>query len=247
MARKYSVRRSKYPKGNTEDVKKLVTTLTVLVVTSLLVLFIGIPLVAKMGGLISKFFQGNQPTSSIKKDTVAPQAPYLDNLPQGTNEQVIKVKGLAEPGSKVTLILNDERTKDILADGEGSFEFEYVALKTGENTITVTATDDQGNESDPAQEVKIVLKKGAPALEIETPLENQIISELDNPIKVSGKTDLHSRVYVNDTLAVVDNEGHFEKYLVLRNDGVNIIKLKAVDIAGNVLEKEIKVVFNRTN
>ncbi|MFH1694147.1 MAG: Ig-like domain-containing protein [Patescibacteria group bacterium] len=247
MPRKYNPQRKRYPKKSQQDVKKLVTTLAILVVTSLLVLFVGIPAIAKMGGLISKFFQGDNAAIGIKKDTLAPQAPYVDSLPLGTNEPVIKVKGLAEPGSKVTLILNGERSKDVLADGEGSFEFEYVALKSGENTITVTATDDSNNESDPSSEMKITLKKDAPLLEVGAPLENQILSELDNPIKVSGKTDQHTKVYVNDTLAIVDGDGHFEKYLVLRDEGVNTIKLKAVDIAGNVLEKEIKIVFNRTD
>jgi len=128
MPRQYNPQRKRYPKRSQPEVKKLITTFGILIATSLLVLFVGIPLIAKMGGFIAKIFQGDEPIINTKKDTIAPQAPYLESLPQGTNEPVIKVKGLAEPGSKVTLILNGKRSKDVLADGEGSFEFEYVAF-----------------------------------------------------------------------------------------------------------------------
>lgn len=247
MPQKYSPQRRRYQAKADADLRKLIKTLVILIGTCVFVLFVGIPLVAKMGGVISKFFQGNNSVIATNKDSIAPQPPYIESLPQGTNQQAVNIKGLAEPGSKVTLIFNKERSKEVLADGGGGYEFESITLKEGENTITVTATDDAGNESEPSQETKIVYKMNAPKLEIAEPLENQILTELDNPVKIAGKTDQHTRVYVNETLSIVDSEGNYEKYLVLKDEGVNVIKLKAVDIAGNITEKELKVVFNRTD
>jgi hypothetical protein len=232
-------------KQESEEYRKLVITLGVLVLSAVLVFFIGVPFLAKMGGFLSKLFQGDASIPIGKQDTIAPRPPYIDNLPNGVKDKVIEVSGLTEPGSTVALILNDERSKEILADGEGGFTFEYVPLKAGENTITVTAKDDAGNESDPAQEIKIIYKSSAPKLDVQTPTENQIFKETDNPIRVAGQTDPQTKVYVDETLAIVDTEGNFEKYLVLRDEGSVTIKFKAIDIAGNISEEEVKVLFQK--
>lgn len=241
----YRYQKIKGKKVNQDEYRKLAVTAGILVISIVLVFFVGIPFLAKMGGFLSKLFQGDVITTNGKQDNLAPSAPYIESLPEGTKEKSVEIKGLAESGSKVTLILNGERLKESLADGEGKFTFDNVALKEGENKITAVAKDDAGNESDPASEVTVTYKNSAPSLEIITPSENQLFKDVENPIRVSGKTDSGAKVYVNDTLAIVDSSGNFEKYLVLRDEGENIIKLKSLDIAGNTTEKEVKVVFRK--
>ena len=62
-------------------------------------------------------------------------------------------------------------------------------------------------------------------------------------VKVLGKTDPGVRVTVNGFWAVIDENNNFSYNLPLQN-GENMIKIEAIDQAGNKTEKEIKVTYS---
>ncbi len=59
---------------------------------------------------------------------------------------------------------------------------------------------------------------------------------------VSGETEPHAKVYLNDRLIVVDEAGQFSTTYYL-NEGENVLRFVAIDQAGNQGELEIKVKF----
>jgi len=63
-------------------------------------------------------------------------------------------------------------------------------------------------------------------------------------IKVKGNTDKETYIHINDIPVVVDANGAFETSVRLK-DGDNQINATAVDIAGNIETKTLKVIYQK--
>jgi hypothetical protein len=86
-------------------------------------------------------------------DTVAPGEPQvlepqdrvrLTSLP-------LTVRGVAEPGSTVTVSVDDQKQGTVLADAEGHWSLSVAELKDGDHTVSATATDAAVNISASSQ------------------------------------------------------------------------------------------------
>jgi parallel beta-helix repeat protein len=77
---------------------------------------------------------------SIILDTVAPDAPEVDAIPELTNVVELTVSGTVEPLTTVTVTLNDEEVLVLETDDEGDFEV-TIDLEEGVNQIVAFATD----------------------------------------------------------------------------------------------------------
>ena len=91
----------------------------------------------------------SNPTSVTVADTTAPTAPSINDIHHGDTQ----ISGTAEPGSTVTVTFPDGTTATGTADDQGHYLIDVpsnVNLKPGD-TITVTATDEDGNTSDSAE------------------------------------------------------------------------------------------------
>ncbi|UCC92436.1 MAG: right-handed parallel beta-helix repeat-containing protein [Thermoplasmata archaeon] len=77
---------------------------------------------------------------SIILDTVAPDAPELEDLPELTNVVEHTITGTVEPLTTVTVLLNEEEVLLLATDDSGEFEV-TIELEEGENTIVAFATD----------------------------------------------------------------------------------------------------------
>ena len=118
-------------------------------------------------------------------DTVAPIAPTVTSPQPGAllKDSTPEVTGVAEPGSTVTV--KDKETGDTLctavADVNGNYRCTpETALDEGPTTLSVTATDDSGNESLPT-EVPITVDSVAPAAPVITTANKNQISGTTEP------------------------------------------------------------------
>ncbi len=91
----------------------------------------------------------SNPTSVTVADTTAPTTPTINDIHHGDTQ----ISGHAEPGSTVTVTFPDGTTATGTADDQGNYIIDVpsnVNLKPGD-TVTVTATDKDGNTSDLAE------------------------------------------------------------------------------------------------
>ena len=204
---------------------------------------VGVPFLVNL----SFFVSGNQNDSmsnSNKTTFVAP--PYLNSTYDATNSATLKnVSGNALKDHTVNLYVNDEMIDKASVRDDGTFIFENIKLKSGENTIKTKAIRKDEKESNFSNILTIAYKNSAPKLTIDTPGDNQSFSNKDeNPIKVAGKTDSGVKVTVNDFWAVVDSDGNYLYQLKLQN-GDNKIMIIATDPAGNTSKTERTVKYSQ--
>ncbi|PTI27336.1 hypothetical protein BU072_13140, partial [Mammaliicoccus vitulinus] len=93
----------------------------------------------------------SEPATTVVTDTTAPTVPTVN--PVTSNDKTIT--GKAEPGSTVTVTFPDGSTSTGKADQDGNYVIDIPANEDlkGEETLPVTATDKDGNESEPASTV----------------------------------------------------------------------------------------------
>jgi len=150
-------------------------------------------------------------------DTTAPEPPVItdvdgDDATDGetlTNNPTPPISGTAEPGTTVDVtITNPDGTETVYEDvpvtdddGDGVGEWTVTPdqpLQEGDSEVTVTATDDAGNTSEPSAPVVITLDTTAPdAPVIETPADGSTIG--DNTPTISGTADPGTTVDVTVT------------------------------------------------
>lgn len=199
---------------------------TVLVVGLLVAgYFIGVPLIARMGG------DDVDPASLNKlgtKDTIPPSTPRLDSLPEAVRSAAMTVKGTAESSATVTLFIDEKKMASVVVDRDGHFEGD-LELQNGLNTITAVATDPAGNSSRPSQAVAVLLKTTPPQLRLTEEIPGQTDRSL---LTVKGKTEAGASVTINDRAVILADDNSFETDVSLK-EGENTIKIVATDRAGN--------------
>ncbi len=173
-------------------------------------------------------------------DIVPPQTPTLFPLPEATNSAGIQVEGFTEADVEINIYRNDELANSDKSDDKGAFRVE-LKLVEGENRIQVRARDKAGNESQSAVKAVIFDKSGV-LLTVESPSDGtEIFGQKNQNVPFSGKVSKpDATVPVNGNFARVDAEGKFTVTVRL-NQGDNDVTVKAVDRAGNVAEKIVKV------
>jgi hypothetical protein len=194
-------------------------------------------------GNLNVFLGTPAPTPNTSRERVVPP-PKVYSLPQATYSGQIKVEGYAQPGSRVTLFVNENEIESLVSNKDGQYTFDQVSLKKGENQIYVVAKDSEGTESKPSNTATVVFDDQPPKLTIENPKDNQIIKEDKKGntfVMVKGSVSERATVTVNGQQAIINQDNEFEHRLNLSKEGENIIKIIARDRAGNetVVEKTI--------
>lgn len=208
--------------------KKIGLLLAVTAVIGVIMYFWVVAVMANIDTLWG-LFPNNEPQTT----TVAPpRSPFLSSLPKYTKSKTVTVRGYAEEGVTVKLMVNGTEYGKNLADKEGTFSFDLVQLVEGENQIFAVALNSALTPSAPSPTTTIVYQNKPPKLEVETPKENQSLIQKENGFKVGGLTDKDCQVTVNDHRAIVDLTGKFTLTVYL-TEGINKIKISAKDQAGN--------------
>jgi len=184
----------------------------------------------------------SEPATTVVTDTTAPTVPTVN--PITSNDKTIT--GKAEPGSTVTVTFPDGSTSTGKADQDGSYVIDIPAnedLKGGE-TLPVTSTDKDGNESEPA--TTVVTDTTAP----EAPTVNPVTSD---DTQITGKAEPNSTVTVtfpDGTTAsgTTDADGNYVIDIPANEDlkGGETLPVTATDKDGNTSDKTTTVVTDTT-
>ncbi len=217
--------------------RKLITTIVFLVITIVVIMYAGIPLLVKIVVGISSLRGGREAETTNSTSLIFP--PILDPVAEATNSGRIAVSGFAEKETTVKIYVNGRESVKVLADKDGRFNASRVMLEEGTNTLHATAVKED-KESSPSAEFTVIFKKNAPKLEISFPNEGQKFFSDSKDITISGETDSGNRVTVNDRLVIVNSNGKFD-FRVSLSSGENTFKIAATDDAGNKTEMERKV------
>ncbi|QSX05986.1 S8 family serine peptidase [Sedimentibacter sp. zth1] len=168
--------------------------------------------------------------------------PVITNLNEltYTNQDSITVEGTVTADGKVNVYLNGEKVTTV--DTENKEFAVEINLPLDENTIMVTAEMD-GIETEPSSAVTVIKDKIAPELIVEEPEDNLKINE--EVVHVVGNVQDNieiTQLLINEVEVAIDEDGNFHERLMV-NQGVNIITVKAIDIAGNetVIERTVTV------
>lgn len=212
--------------------------LTIILVFVLI--YVGIPGLIKMITFLGDIRSSGQKIET--SDTLPPTAPILQPLLEATNSSKIDIKGFAENGAVVKLVLNGVAVKEVVAGKDGGFIFTNIRLKQGKNKIKAKAIDSSGNESPFSQELLVSFDNKPPELEITSPKNEDEFFDKEKEIKVEGKSEPDITVFINERLTITNSEGKFSTILELK-EGKNEIRVKAKDKAGNETVEEIKVTY----
>ncbi len=221
--------------------RKLIGRLVLFILTFFAVIFIGFPVLVKIIITISSFKKDN--TINNVSETTAFFPPVLDPIFEATNSSPITVSGYSEKNAKVKVYINGKDSNQAVTDADGKFMVLNVRLSEG-NNILVASTLIDDKESTTSSPLNIIYKKSPPTLDISSPNDGDKFSSDDNKERIMiGTTDPGNRVTVNGRLVIVDSLGKFQYPLSL-SSGENILKVEAIDMAGNKTEVERKVTYN---
>ena len=171
-------------------------------------------------------------TRKVTLDTTPPEC-GIDEPVDGytTNSETVNVKGWADTGD-VLVYLNG---KQIFSTG--SFEL-TVRLHEGENVITLSAVDTIGNENH--QSIKVIMDTTAPMLQISTPVETSILTNMPT-VRFVGLIDGEFEGLTANGEAVVVDDGTFDVLVpVAQNTRADIV-LVVYDEAGNLRRYSVSV------
>jgi len=236
MKRGYSRLISVEQRKNTRNVILLVV-LTIGVIALLMTSGIGLV------GRISSFLSGLRGSKSITSNDTTPPAPPKFNLTSDfTNQQNYDLKGNAEPGSTVKLTFNgNDQTS--LVDKNGNFLFS-LNLTLGSNTFSATDQDPAGNLSQKTKDFTITYDNTPPNLNIDSPNDGaQFFGPGQRQVSIKGTTDPNTQITINDRVISVDDVGVFQ-YTLSLSTGDNMFDIKALDPAGNLTEKNLKLTYS---
>lgn len=181
-------------------------------------------------------------TNTEKEDIIPPQIPILFPTPNATNSAEISLTGFAQSDTTVTLYNNGVRVQEVSPNTDGQFVFQYITLTEGDNDLHVISRTEKKSESKSKQHL-IALDTKPPTLTITTPADKSTITRRrEQSITISGTTESSTRVYLLDKLLFTNNQGGFGGQYQL-GDGENILKLRAVDSAGNTTESTLTIYF----
>jgi hypothetical protein len=216
-----------------------------LITTIILFLIYGQTLLVSFSVILAQLkSESTQNNSAQEQNTIYIAPPFLDPQPTATNSATIKISGTQSSNLSVQikLYVNNELIDVTKTRTNNTFEFTDIKLKEGQNNIKAIASIQNNNSAD-SNICTISYIKKAPSLSIDSPQENESYSGENNTAMIKGKTDLGVKIKVNDFLAITKSDGSYSYALPLHN-GDNNIKIIALDEAGNITEKDLKITYS---
>lgn len=209
------------------------------VAAGLMLFFYGIPALGRFAAFISELAKGDKPIT--KNDTTPPAPPQVENIPEFTKEEMLKIQGDSEEGATIKIIFNG-KDSEIVADVNGAFT-KNLDLKKGENTLELSARDTSGNESVKTKTYTIVFDNEAPKLTLDSPSEgSSFFGTRQRQIDIKGSVDdSQTKVTINDRFVAVEDDGNFQ-FTTTLSEGENKFTVHAEDSAGN--SKELPLTLN---
>lgn len=183
-----------------------------------------------------RVLEKTKPVATIKAPT---QNSVLGSATQNIVMELEDFGGSGLNMSSVVFKLNNVAITEglVWTESDGKKACTYVAenLSDGANTIELSVSDNDGNQSDVAN-VSFIVSTVAPGLEIQTPVDNIITK--DNAITVTGIATPGSsavtivKVTVDGATVQLGDNGEFSYEITGMADGVNTIEIVAEDSIG---------------
>lgn len=200
----------------------------------------GIKILLNTSSFISGIFP--QPsTKPIAKTEESFNSIDISSIPQATNSAKIIVSGSILNFDTLEFFLNSKKVKEVESSSD-TFTEEIGDLEKGNNNLYIKASSKDSKTEKNTITYKVYYKNEKPKLEISEPSDN--LTTNNQEIKVKGNTDKETYIHINDIPVVVDANGAFETSVRLK-DGDNQINATAVDIAGNIETKTLKVIYQK--
>lgn len=200
------------------------------IITGVVLLFIGLPILIKFASFIGTFKKSNELVEI--QDTTPPAPPQFDEIVEYTNKQSINITGKTEAGATVVIRANNKESETI-ADKDGFFSYLF-KLETGENSIDARARDDSSNISTTTKLYKISFDNQPPTIEIESPGNgDSFYGSNQRQLVIKGKIDENeAELTINGRYTSVNEDGLFT-FAITLEEGQNNFEIKAIDLAGN--------------
>ncbi|MCF6409257.1 S8 family serine peptidase [Pseudalkalibacillus salsuginis] len=167
-------------------------------------------------------------------------APVITSPADGThtNDEKVTVEGQSAPGVDIHLENNGEETAVVATNEDGTFSAD-ITLVGGENVLIATAVNERGM-TDPSEPVTVILDQTKPELTIESPEDGTKTNRM--AVNVTGNVDDEylDWVKVNGQRATVNEDGSYS-HRILLDEGENVIKVVAKDLAGNRKNQTVTV------
>ncbi|MEW8971875.1 MAG: S8 family serine peptidase, partial [Mesobacillus sp.] len=154
-----------------------------------------------------------------------------------TAVDVITLEGKAQPNTEVHLYNNGVESAIVTSGADGLFIGE-VSLTKGENVLTAKAAQGSGLTR-PSNAVTVILDQDKPVVSIQSPTEGERFNKTTVTVKGNVDDTFLDSVSVMGIEATV-TDATFEAELELEQ-GKNIIKVIAKDLAGNETTTEVTV------
>lgn len=215
--------------------KTLILSILGFVILLALIFKFGIPFIVTVGNL----FEHTSKKTNLASQEKFISVPSLDELPNATSKQDLKISGTSSPETIVELFINGSKEGEVKPSEDGTFSFN-ITLSDGDNIIKTRAKINEST-SDFSDSQNVQYKNSPPNLSIDSPSDGSSVNS--ETIIVSGKTDEGVRVTVNDFWAVLNPDNTYS-YTLKLNQGGNKILVVATDEAGNKSEKEINVTYS---
>jgi hypothetical protein len=238
------------PVRNFSDRRQTKTLKIKLIMIALLVLFLIYALFAwilpeLIGGLtfLNRFKASTKPTSLISESPTL--APPVLNIPfEATNTATIRIKGYAQPLSKVEIYVDDELKDTTETSLDGNFSAESIELSLGTNNVYGKTLDDKSNKSLPSKSIKVIYNNEKPKLDISSPSDDTKIKGGDQKVTISGSTNPGNTLTANGIQLIVGSDGNFSQSVPL-SEGENSISITSSDAAGNTTNVSRKVTYEK--
>ncbi|MEH7336105.1 S8 family serine peptidase [Neobacillus drentensis] len=187
--------------------------------------------------LANKDFGNMMIRATIKLEALAPVITLPADNSYFNNENV-SIKGMAAPGMDVHIFSKDEDIANRKTNDDGSFSINAV-LQEGVNILKAKTITDIGS-TPYSKEIKVIVDKTAPVLEITSPHNNANINDQVITVTGTAKDDYLEYVEVNGTKTGIDSNGNWTAKLMSK-EGENVINVVARDKAGNETVKSATV------
>lgn len=164
--------------------------------------------------------------------------PEITNIPTATNSARISLQGTSSKNSTITVFVNNIDQKSFSAEN-GDFETK-ITLQKGENEVYIEAQDNDTDTTKQSAHHLITFLDTPPEVNISTPLDRQIV--YDQEITIRGSTDKGVLIKINSSPVVVGSDGNFF-YTSTLQSGENTFQVTAQDVAGNLTQKKLVVIY----
>ena len=150
--------------------------------------------------------------------------------------RTLALRGVAEPGARLRVRLNDEPKLLTSITDEGRFALLGLQLKPGPNDLVIEAVDAVGNQTFATR--KVVYDTTSPDLYLASPLDQPVYRTATPALKVTGQAEAGAEVLLRTSAGLVrrvtaDDQGRFDAGVLLLVEGTTDVVCTARDAAGN--------------